>query len=375
MNQESKVAKQSFWGILVFYFLVAFEFTYMASPFAAYFYSVYRPALDYFNTHPIFSWVIQYFLPHAVVETTNPIINAHNIIGAIMALVGFIGFIIGASKIYYYKLAKKGVVTGGIYRYIRHPQYAFFMLCSMGLLLLWPRYIVLMMSISMIFAYYLLAKVEEKECLKKFGEFYRSYMNETHMFFPIKMPLLKLPERKFKRGLTIASIYISSLMISLVVARGIHLISINSLYSQYQEEEVTIAVCQLDETKMSEILTIAGTDPYIKQLLDAQHFDETVVQLNYITPLEWYVAEIPMNKYIPLQRGHSSPSNYNRDIFRIVITTAILRDEVESLNEFIMNIMSREPIIEVWVDISQDKVIKILEVTDYMYKDTPVAVY
>lgn len=42
--------KRAFWTVAMFYMLVAFEFFYMASPFALYFYSVYRPGLDFISS-------------------------------------------------------------------------------------------------------------------------------------------------------------------------------------------------------------------------------------------------------------------------------------------------------------------------------------
>ena len=79
----------------------------MASPFAVYFYSVYKPALNFFNKSPSLGWLISFFMPHAIVETSSVFINIHNIVGAIFAVLGFLGFCIGAFQIYYYKLAKK----------------------------------------------------------------------------------------------------------------------------------------------------------------------------------------------------------------------------------------------------------------------------
>lgn len=120
--QKEKTAKRTFWGVAIFYVLIAFEFFYMASPFAVYFYSVYRPALDFFNQSPGLAWLISFFLPHAVTETSSTILNLHNVIGGVLAVFGFLAFCIGACQVYYHKLAKKGVVTGGIYNFIRHPQ-------------------------------------------------------------------------------------------------------------------------------------------------------------------------------------------------------------------------------------------------------------
>ncbi|MCC5906853.1 MAG: hypothetical protein JJU13_11630 [Balneolaceae bacterium] len=75
-----------------------------------------------------------------------------------------------AVRIYWNKLKKRGAVTDGIYRHIRHPQYLALMIASFGMVLIWPRYLVLFGFITVCFAYYFLARMEEKICEDKFRE-------------------------------------------------------------------------------------------------------------------------------------------------------------------------------------------------------------
>jgi protein-S-isoprenylcysteine O-methyltransferase Ste14 len=185
---------------------------------------VYRPGLEFLNSHPALGWLSQIFLPHIVIETASPLVNAHNVVGAILALFGFIAFCVGAAQVYYYKLTRKGAVTGGIYNVIRHPQYVSFAICSFGLLLLWPRYIVLVSFVTMLFAYYFLAKLEERECEQKFGQSYIDYKNATNMFLPFRIPgtdrLPALPKSGAKRYIAIFAGYVSVLILSLSLAMG-----------------------------------------------------------------------------------------------------------------------------------------------------------
>lgn len=247
MKKTNSMIKGTFWGAALFYFLIAFEFFYMAGPFAAYFYSAYAPALNFFNDISILSWLNSFFLPHAVRQTSSALINAHEIIGAILAISGFAAFCVGACQVYYHKLAKKGIVTGGIYNFVRHPQYISFMICSFGLLILWPRYIVAIMFVTMIFAYYFLAKVEERECSVKFGQSYIDYLSKTNMFLPFNIkPISKLhlPKTKGKKVIAIISTYIATLLIVLGLAKGLQTLSINSLYSIYTDNSIDISVCK-----------------------------------------------------------------------------------------------------------------------------------
>jgi protein-S-isoprenylcysteine O-methyltransferase Ste14 len=183
------IGRRSFWAAAVFYIVIGFEFLYMAGPFAAYFYSVYRPGLNFLNETPALSGLTRFFMPHIVADTASTFVNWHNTIGAILAISGFVTFLLSAGQVYYHKVARKGAVTGGIYRIIRHPQYASFVVCGLGMLFLWPRYVILVMFVIMLFFYYWLARVEEHECEDRYGESYRAYKASTGMFLPVPFSL------------------------------------------------------------------------------------------------------------------------------------------------------------------------------------------
>ncbi len=76
------------------------------------------------------------------------------------------------------------LVTGGIYRYVRHPQYLGLIVITVGLLVQWPTIITLAMWPVLVFMYYRLAKREEHEALEAFGERYEEYKRHTPMFLP-----------------------------------------------------------------------------------------------------------------------------------------------------------------------------------------------
>ena len=98
-------------------------------------------------------------------------------------IVGMGGFLViaGWKKIYH---AKDGLVTDGIYSYMRHPQYTGIILVTLGMLIHWPTFITLFMWPILILAYYSLAKKEEKEMETKFGESYLEYKRGVPMFLP-----------------------------------------------------------------------------------------------------------------------------------------------------------------------------------------------
>ncbi len=104
------------------------------------------------------------------------------------ACIGLIMIIFGWQAIYhgYWKHVKgKGhIVTSGIYKYIRHPQYAGLIMIAFGMLLGWATIPTLMIFPFIVYMYVRLAKKEELDMLNEFGEEYGSYMKRTKRFIP-----------------------------------------------------------------------------------------------------------------------------------------------------------------------------------------------
>lgn len=377
-SSSSTIKRKPFIVAFLFYFLIAFEFAYMAGPFAAFFYSAYSPALNFFNNIEPLSWLIQFFLPHVTQSSSSALISSHNVIGAILALGGFLMFVIGACRIYYSKLAKKGAVTGGMYKYIRHPQYISFIICSLGLLLIWPRYIVLIGFVTMLFVYYYLARAEETECIEKFGETYITYMENTNMFIPfIKFPRKKSSFPKpslIKRFIAALFAYLITLASFLGIAYGLQILTINSLHAQYTDTSATIAICELDHSTISEITEIVFKNENVQaELGDSM---PSTYYLNYILPTTWFAAEVPMNG-LTYRAGHKSDSNYDATQYKCIITRAIPRnDSFTSGKSILTQLHSRQPLLEVWVDTSTHQVTQILQMPDEIkYDGIPEAIY
>lgn len=375
-TQHYAATKRTFWAVAAFYFLIAFEFFYMASPFAVYFYSVYRPSLNVINSNPLLAWLSTIFLPHIAVETASPLINLHNIVGAVLATLGFAAFCLGAGQVYYHKFARKGAVTGGIYNIIRHPQYLSFSICSFGLLLLWPRFIVLLSFIAMLFAYYFLAKVEENECEQKFGESYRTYKRKTNMFLPFRLPFVDklpaLPKSGIKRYAAILALYVLTSVVAIGLALGVQRMALNSLYALYTPDAAYISVNKAETAQLQQIVDLALSAPDIQQKLSAAAHAKFI---NYVLPAEWNVSEIPMNTVGA--GGHLNPATYDRNLYRIVFTRAELRNEqaVEGQN-ILLNTAKRIPLGEVVVDLAQHAVVETKNPPEHIkFENVPVPLY
>ncbi|UCG66093.1 MAG: isoprenylcysteine carboxylmethyltransferase family protein [Deltaproteobacteria bacterium] len=381
MQPHGTSVKRAAWTVAVFYILIAFEFFYMASPFAIYFYSVCRPGLNFLNQVPGAAWLTSFFLPHIVAETSSTLVNLHNVVGAVLAILGFVTFCVGAGQVYYYRLTRKGAVTGGIYNIIRHPQYASFALCSFGLLLLWPRYIVLVMFMTMLFAYYFLAKVEERECEEKFGQSYIDYKNRTNMFLPFRIPLTEklpnLPQSRLKKALSIAALYVLTVLVSLGLARGIQSLALDSLYALYSKDSAYISVSKIKPETMEKLVAIALANEDVQTKLGDAKDSTNTKFLNYVLPAEWYVSEIPMNVVEGSPDHFLRSDDYDKSHYKIIFTKADLRTDrhVEG-KELLLNTVKRIPIVEVWLDLSQSKVNNVQNPPATMkYENTPVPVY
>lgn len=76
------------------------------------------------------------------------------------------------------------LVTMGPYRYVRHPQYVGFITVIVGFLIQWPTLITLLMAPVLIIRYVRLAKKEEDEALKEYGQAYRDYQAVVPAWVP-----------------------------------------------------------------------------------------------------------------------------------------------------------------------------------------------
>ncbi|HVJ47714.1 isoprenylcysteine carboxylmethyltransferase family protein [Desulfitobacterium sp.] len=94
-------------------------------------------------------------------------------------------FFLAVTWIFLYKAQRKGVVAKtGPYFLIRHPQYAAFIVIMFGFLLQWPTLLTVIMFPILVVMYIKLAKIEESESIKAFGEEYIAYANKTGRFIP-----------------------------------------------------------------------------------------------------------------------------------------------------------------------------------------------
>lgn len=182
MNRFEHRDKVLYVGATLAYFLIALEVLFMITPFALYFYGVYGPLLEFLSSHILTAWTAEFFLPQ-MIFVSDPLLIGISYLQATF-VIGLVLFAIAAIPLYYGRLSGKGVVSFGPYARIRHPQYLSLAISGFGLMLYWPRFIVLIFYVNMLFVYYLLARNEEWRMQREQPGQYEEYMARTWMFFP-----------------------------------------------------------------------------------------------------------------------------------------------------------------------------------------------
>ena len=186
-----------FASIITLYFIIALEVLIMISPFAAFFYAALNPVLLFLAQGPATAWLTSFFLPHMVLPP-GLFLQAVRVAGSVLFVGGTLTFLACAGQVYFHKVFRRGPAFGGLYRWIRHPQYFALGATGLGLAILWPRFLTIVLWAVMAGLYYLLARDEERRMVNQFGDRYREYMARTGMFLPrgLERATDRLPFRK-----------------------------------------------------------------------------------------------------------------------------------------------------------------------------------
>ena len=113
----------------------------------------------------------------------NPHMGPFHLLSFAFIFGGF-GVISTGWKVLYEAQRRHTLATSGIYAYMRHPQYVGFILVMFGFLLQWPTLLTLAMFPVLVVMYVHLARTEEREAIREFGDAYRAYMAEVPGFIP-----------------------------------------------------------------------------------------------------------------------------------------------------------------------------------------------
>ncbi len=173
-------------GVILLYFIIALEVLIMISPFAAFFYAAFNPVLLFLAQWPATRWLADFFLPHMVLPP-GLFLQTIRVAGSVLFVGGTVVFLVCAGQVYFHRFLRRGPAFGGLYRWIRHPQYLALGVTGLGLAILWPRFLTIVLWTVMVGLYYLLARDEERRMVNQFGDQYREYLARTGMFLPRRL--------------------------------------------------------------------------------------------------------------------------------------------------------------------------------------------
>jgi protein-S-isoprenylcysteine O-methyltransferase Ste14 len=299
-----------------FYVVLVFEILFMISPAALFFYSVYGPVLGFLNGTPATAWLTQFFLPH-IAATGNPVLDHARVAGGLLIVLGLIVLLAGAVPLYWSKIRRRGAVTGGIYRLVRHPQYVGLAMMGLGTLLLWPRFLVLVAFVTMLFLYRQLAGWEEAQCLARFGDSYRAYRERTGMFLPhlasVRLPRL-LPSGGVSRvaaGLVLFAV----IMVAAVTAGfGVREYAVSRLSAIWQPDTAIVALAPMNRDELTAAYELTAAAPGVRSRLDATAGSRLV----YVIPEEWFVPDLPVDPPTATNRAPHGSRDFDRSRLKVL---------------------------------------------------------
>lgn len=99
-------------------------------------------------------------------------------------IVGGFALLSAAWRVLYQAQRAHRLAATGVYAIVRHPQYGAFVLIMFGFLLQWPTILTLLMFPVLVWMYVRLARLEEQEAIREFGDEYVRYAQRTPAFFP-----------------------------------------------------------------------------------------------------------------------------------------------------------------------------------------------
>ncbi len=366
------------------YLLIVFEILYMISPFALYYYSLYKYPLRLLQSNPVTSFLTVNLLPHFTYYS-SPVLQVLDMVALPLVFIGLVFFAGGFIQVYWAKFTRKKTVTGGLYKTIRHPQYAALAVMGFGTTVFWPRFIVYIMYCTMIFLYYFLARQEERICLEKYGESYREYMEKTGMFLPkfIERTLPRIPSplpvKGVKRTLSVFGVYILFIAIMIGIGFSIRTYCLSKIITRASENRVVVSIAHLDAQRLDKAIRIALEDKRAIEKLTRLNLKK---QLLYIVPSQWGIPELGIvsrdetDNFITNPQSHGNSSGFNPDSLVVLVTEPILSSQYVKGKSILAKSLSFIPCFELVVDLRQNSVVSVSDRKDRgKWDGIPVPIY
>lgn len=270
-------------GALFVLGVAAAEVIIMVSPFAGFFYArlQFEPFLGLLSASPLTAWLDGFFLNHSVV-TRSLVLEWHRKIGLLLFLLGGLGFLVSGVQVYGGKILKLGVTDALLYKYVRHPQYLCLGIAGYGLLVGWPRFLLLGVWVTMMFLYAWLARFEERRMEQRFGAEYRAFAATRGSFLPAS-PVHRLFEASFgllrprALGWWAAYVFCLSLTFSLGFAARAYTRANTAIVFRPENGTVVVSAWPQPEEWVSQMYEAALADAEVRQHLEESRGEAPVV--------------------------------------------------------------------------------------------------
>jgi hypothetical protein len=187
---------------------------------------------------------------------------------------------------------------------------------GLGTLLLWPRFLVLVAFVTMLFLYRLLAGWEEAQCLARFGDSYRAYRERTGMFLPrlasVRLPRL-LPDgaSRVVAGLVLFAV----VMVAAVAAGfGVRAYTVSRLSAIWRSDTAVVALAPMSRDELAAAYELAAAAPGVRSRLDAAAGSRLV----YVIPEEWFVPDLPVDPPTAASRAPHGSLDFDRSHLKVL---------------------------------------------------------
>jgi protein-S-isoprenylcysteine O-methyltransferase Ste14 len=337
----------------IFYAAFVGEILFLISPAAPLFYSFYGPTLRFLDRFPETAWLTQFFLPH-ISTTADPVLNLLRPLGWVLLALGTMFFLASAVPLYWSMLTGRSQVAVGLYRFIRHPQYVGLAIMGFGVLLIWPRFLVLVSLVVMLGLYRVFAGTEESQCLARYGDSYLAYMKRTGRFLPPSwsryLPRI-LPGSGAPRIAAGVGIFIGILGVSIAAAFGLRSYSLTQVAALYDDGDAILSPARLDREELEAAYRTAMQDAEVRAALDAAPPGRRVV---YVVPQDWNLLPVeaqPAATSVP--DGHAV---FDRTRYKLLFARARSHHPQATGRDILKDAYGLDPIMVARVDTAADRV-------------------